>query len=471
MKKLTKEQLDERLSISSEKTGYIYSFTDDPTIFSVFCPKHNFTKLQNRTYVFQARKINCCNSLAPLTPQDMENTIKEYQNDDHILSVEGEFNGGETKIKVYCKIHDHTRIITLVSLRAKKTEFACNKCSHEKYNRNFAYNKEEWIKRAKKVHGDTYDYSEMEDTGLHRTIICKKHGKFQQNIHNHVYLANGCPKCVIVPNVSQPEHNLNDIFTSWGFVENIDYIRNDKSLLFPKELDFYFPKLQIGIEFNGDFWHSDIKKNEKYHQQKCLDGKSKNVNVIMIYQHLWNTKKDIIINRLKHILQKSEKIYARKTTVKEVSFLDAKDFCEKYHIQGMSSSTSHSFGLYYNNILVSVMTFGKSRFTSHEVELIRLCSSCSVVGGASKLLKAFIRKYSPTSIISYADLDWSNGNVYEKLGFIFEKITSPSYVWVKGNIIKSRYQTQMKNENEIMKKDGFLKIYKSGSIRYSMFCN
>ena len=78
----------------------------------------------------------------------------------------------------------------------------------------------------------------------------------------------------------------------------------------------------------------------------------------------------------------------------------------------------------------------------------------------------FKNKINPKNVLSYADLDWSCGNLYEKLGFNKISNTEPSYVWIKGNLVLSRYQTQIKDENIKMLENGFIKLYKSGSIKY-----
>lgn len=150
-------------------------------------------------------------------------------------------------------------------------------------------------------------------------------------------------------------------------------------------------------------------------------------------------------------------------------------------MQGYTAS-SVNLGLYKNGELVEVMTFGKPRFnTECEWELIRLCTKLgySVVGGSEKLFKAFLREYSPKSIISYCNIGKFNGSVYFKLGFRFKRVTSPNYVWVnlKSGEILTRYQTMkreiikrfnlsencMDTEDDIMKFYGFVKIYDSGN--------
>lgn len=114
------------------------------------------------------------------------------------------------------------------------------------------------------------------------------------------------------------------------------------------------------------------------------------------------------------------KIYARKTICKEVSYTEAKEFLEENHIQGNCIS-KYRYGLYYNEELVSLMTFGKSRFKD-EFEMLRFCNKkyLNIVGGASKLFSHFLNDHNEIlEVISYADRRWSIGNLYTKLRIFF----------------------------------------------------
>jgi hypothetical protein len=471
MKHLQKIEFDKRIQYAKDKTNYVYEYTGlekQTDKIKVTCLVHNHSQEQRREYAFQGRKLKCCNEFSPMLESECEEIIKKYNTQKNItVTLEETFHGSNTKVKVFCAKHNHTRIIKLESLRRKKTEVACNQCTHEQLNRGHTFNAEKWAERAKLVHADRYDYSKMENTGLYRTIVCKVHGEFQQNIHNHVYLGNGCPKCVIIPSISKAEDELKEFFDTLGFLENRDYFRTDRSIISPHELDFYFKDKKIGIEYNGDYWHSSEKKYRKYHQDKKMKGIEAGINILMIYEHLWNTKKDIIKNRLKSLLSvETNKCFARETTIENIPNNIAKDFCDKYHIQGWTVSSINYGLINKNKELVALMTFGPSRFTDHDYELLRYVTRGVVVGGASKLFSHFKNQNTFNTILSYADLDWSVGNVYDILGFKSHGITAPGYVWVKGNIVLSRYKTQMENEDKTMKDQGFIKIYKCGSLKY-----
>ena len=135
---------------------------------------------------------------------------------------------------------------------------------------------------------------------------------------------------------------------------------------------------------------------------------------------------------------------------------------------------------------MSVMTFGKSRFDKkYKWEIIRFASKSNftIIGGASKLLKYFIKIYNPKSIVTYSDRRFGDGDVYEKIGFNFIKSTHPSYYYVKGLNVYSRFQFQKHklrlklneyNDNlsewENMIQNGYDRLWDCGHNKYEMKC-
>lgn len=90
-----------------------------------------------------------------------------------------------------------------------------------------------------------------------------------------------------LPSRSQYENELIQFLNSLG-ITNIAL--NDRSVLQRKEIDIYLPEYSLGIEFNGDYWHSDAIKNDEhnnkyYHQVKSLEAKTQNVFIFHIFQH------------------------------------------------------------------------------------------------------------------------------------------------------------------------------------------
>ena len=263
---------------------------------------------------------------------------------------------------------------------------------------------------------------------------------------------------------------------------------NNREILNGKEIDLYYPELDLGIEFNGNYWHSDLKKKEsKYHQEKTLIAISKGIRLIHIFEYEWNDqrKRKIILDIISSLYygDRVRSIYARNCSIAQISNADAKEFLGKTHIQGYVPAKVN-LALFYEGKIVEIMTFGEPRFNKeYDWELLRLSSELStkVIGGASKLFKYFVDNYNPSNLLSYCDMSKFTGSVYKTLGFKFEKVTEPNYAWINLETldVKTRYQTTKSNlvnsglgdisqtEDEIMKSLGYVKIYDCGNFKFT----
>ena len=276
-------------------------------------------------------------------------------------------------------------------------------------------------------------------------------------------------------NVSSYENEIKDLFP--GIFEH------NRSVIKPYEIDLYSKEHKIGIEFNGNYWHCDAYKSKEYHKNKSDIASSNGVFLYHIFEYEWTdvSKREIIISQINSLLGNSTKVFARKCIIKEVDTESSRIFLDKNHLQGRDNS-SIKLGLYYKDELVSLMTFGKPRFNSkYEYELIRFCNKkgFTVVGGASKLFKYFIKVYRPKSIISYSNISKTTGNMYKILGFTQKSISKPNYVWIKRFDVLTRYQCQKskliklgydpnKSEDTIMRERGFNKLYDCGNILWEL---
>lgn len=219
-----------------------------------------------------------------------------------------------------------------------------------------------------------------------------------------------------------------------------------------REVDIYLPEYKLGIEFDGIYFHSigaaDIAsrpnecKKKRTNQNIKIKALSKlGIKLLIIWENEWSTdpvKQAIWKSKIASCLNKTRKIGARKCEVREISRDEEISFLNKNHLQGYVVGSSHRIGLYYNNVLKAVMTFGKPRFERDlaDYELLRFATEKkhTIVGGASKLLKYFERQTNFPSILSYANKRWSNGNLYEALGFTHLRDTNPSSFFFLGSI-------------------------------------
>lgn len=165
---------------------------------------------------------------------------------------------------------------------------------------------------------------------------------------------------------------------------------------------------------------NNVKIAYDYHRQRQIYAQSCGYRLIQVWP--WDDEDKVLQLICNTLKQSQQVIYARKCRIAAIDQKTAKQFQSTYHLQGSVWSQQWCYGLYHNDSLVQVMTFGMSRFLkkSNTVELLRLCSSnCIVVGGASKLFKHFVDNIlqQGQQIISYCDLSKFEGNVYEQLGF------------------------------------------------------
>ena len=184
----------------------------------------------------------------------------------------------------------------------------------------------------------------------------------------------------------------------------------------------------------------------------------------------------------------NKKIPARKTIFREISSSEEREFLNENHIQGFAISSCR-YGLYYNDELVSVISFIKGRKNVgdlNSVELLRFASKkgYTIQGGFSKLMKNCVpllsKKYEDLcKIKTYADYSISNANVYLKNGFEFLKMSKPSHTYYHNKKKVNRYsyrKSELKklfpeyyddnlSEFEIINKIGSIKrVWNCGNI-------
>lgn len=260
----------------------------------------------------------------------------------------------------------------------------------------------------------------------------------------------------------------------------VEYICNDRSILHGRELDIYIPSHNLAIECNGCYWHSSNSKDDR-HYNKYTKCKEKDIQLLTIWEdqiiNYPEKVRSIILSKLGIYEQR---IYARSCQVRGVDSKTSREFLNLYHLQG-SVNSSVRLGLYYNDELISIMTFGKGRkcLNSRDSwELYRYCckAGVQVIGGASKLFSHFIKTYNPDQVTSFSSNDISDGSLYKQLGFhqISESI---SYWYILGATRYHRYNftkhklvqegfDSSKSESEIMRDRGYLKIYDTGQTKW-----
>jgi hypothetical protein len=327
------------------------------------------------------------------------------------------------------------------------------------------------------------DYLLINNENYRQLIL--KHKDHEFIINGHILLNRKsknkeiCTECL-------PLYTYADESEVYDFIISIydgEVIRNDRSTVRDDkqryELDLYLPELNLAIEYNGLYWHSEDMVGKYYHRNKVNACNKKNIHLINIWEDDWKWRNDIVKSILSANIGKNNVIYARKCEVSIITDKNmVKDFFEMNHIQGYATNTI-VYGLKYDGELVSAVLF---LYMDNKWVLQRFCNKLytNIVGGATRLLKYFMNDNDPKTIITYCGRDIFRGHVYEKMGFKNMGVQTVTYTFFKQNenirihrrslqkkrLEKHGIKTDGKTYKQLMSESGYLKIYDGGLIKF-----
>lgn len=245
---------------------------------------------------------------------------------------------------------------------------------------------------------------------------------------------------------SKPENRLIQEYN-----KNFQTIQNSQNVIPPKELDIFFPEHNLAVEINGIYYHSEkFGRNKNTHLEKYNQCLEKGITLLQFWDYEINDKFEIVksmidskINNLNHT------VYARNCAIRSLTTNEKRTFLENNHLQGNTNSKI-DLGLFYQDNLIMVASFGKSRFskkeTQYEIHRLAAKTQTHIPGGAEKLIKHFVENFLSTDekLITYSDKRYSHGNVYKKLNFTELKDSEPNFFYIdySGKYLGTRYQFQ-----------------------------
>lgn len=269
---------------------------------------------------------------------------------------------------------------------------------------------------------------------------------------------------------SKPEKEIRN------FIEQLN-IATDKlifgnSITTPRlEIDIYIPSLNIGIEFNGNYFHAQNGKKEKtitpiYHYNKRIQAKQKNIHLLQIWENDWTNNKPIIESILRNKLNKP--IYTINASDCSITQLTQEQYIPFHNTNNLYQCIpSHiHLALIYNNQIQQTLTFYQipntnSYILTHNTPIL----NTHILNGTTTLLNHFIQQYNPSSISTTIQNDLFTGNVYLNNNFSIQKIIQSNAFYVKSRPIQKINPTSYsKNDlNILLQKKKILLCYDSGS--------
>ena len=245
VKKTTKEFIEESKEVHGDKYDYSkVEYVNNSKPVCIICPEHgefwqspydHISGCGCKKCYFEKRK-------GPnKTTQSFISELKAIYGDKYDYS-KVDYISSKKKVCLICPEHGEFWVTPNHLLERKS---GCPKCSKKLAAQRHTNTTEEFIEKAKKIHGDYYDYSLVNYTGAKDEvkIICPKHGEFWQKPNYHLS-GNGCPKC----KMSKLEFSILTALNKEGIKYEFHY---HPDFLKGLEIDFYFPEICTGIECQG----------------------------------------------------------------------------------------------------------------------------------------------------------------------------------------------------------------------------
>lgn len=378
-----------------------------------------------------------------------------------------DYANNKKEICIICPIHGEFYQSPISHLKGK----GCQKC-----NGGVRDTTEVFIEKARKIHGDKYDYSKVEYKNSHTNvcIICPKHGEFMQIPNNHL-CGNGCKKCrtdkmkeILSFDKQQFIERSNAVHNGKYDYSKIKYInaktpieiicplhgifkqipdnhlkgcgcpkcgkikskpeeeiieilkpleceQGNRKILDGKEIDVYIPSLKIGIEYNGLLWHSEsYGKDKYYHLDKLNECEKKGVKLIQIFEDEWVNHRDVCEYNIRSICGLKSGKYIPKDEYEIKDNVNKVEANEfiEKYCINKNNKFSVSIGCYYNKKLFFLTIFRKINGESYIVNNIAIDTNYNGDNLLEAVLKYFIANYEFNAVKIICDRRWV-GDVYD----------------------------------------------------------
>ena len=460
--------ISELIAIHGDK--YLYDkivYVSDSRKVTVTCPIHGDFEITPNSLLRGSGCAKCNN-------KPLEEWTKAFKvvHEDFYSYNKIPYVLARSPITVTCPIHGDFEILPNNHLKG----VGCPECFvvHNKFT------KEDFVTKVSSLHNNFYDYSDSVYLGYSEfiDITCPVHGVFTQKAFSHAS-GHGCPKCF--GKISKPEFEIVNFLKTLGLNDSQILMSNSPDFMPGKQqLDIYLPDFKFAIEFNGSRWHSENHgKSNNYHFEKWKACNEAGVVLLTIWDFNWGLplKANIYKSKIRHFLKMDNRVYGRKTVIRNIDKDVAILFVQNNHLEGMGIPYKDSkfIGLFEGENLLMVAIYGmfysqSSSSYTWKLQRVATLTGYTVVGGISKI-NSFIKKDVGSFQFQITlDTGGTIGNYFSRSSTI-----SLRYWWVNSKmIVKSRNSTQVsilkKNldwiegdtESSYMIRNGFYKVFDCG---------
>ena len=272
---------------------------------------------------------------------------------------------------------------------------------------------------------------------------------------------------------------------AWLTSKNIAFETSNRTVIAPRELDFYFPEHKLAIEICGVYYHSEqFGKDKYYHYNKWKQCADQGITLLTYFDDDIARAYNVIKSKILYLTKTGSftKIGGRNLTIGTPTVSEERVFFTANHIQGFLNNRNATVGAYYNGQLVAAMCF-TNRKDCVEITRFAVDLRYNIAGAFSKLLKSYIGStgYKGT-IISFSDNCHSNGALYKTAGFTLDKHVEPCYYYTLSGAARENRQRYMKakierrwphvdislTEAAIMQSLNYQRVWDCGKIKWTL---
>lgn len=223
----------------------------------------------------------------------------------------------------------------------------------------------------------------------------------------------------------------------------------------------------------ADFLNLDLVQSI----QKMKDDSEE--KMVLLAADYWQSKQTLVESKLLTLSGKNATIHGRDCHVGKVSKPICEAFMVENHLLG-SVNAEYFFGIFHRSTLIGCASFAKPKHMIYEnppymsIEMVRFATikNITVTGGLGKIIHYMKKEKIADEIMTYIDRDWSEGESFEKVGFVKKGELPPMYFWFdtveKARISPALLQKYLNRNRVKFDENRFYKVWNSGSIKLSL---
>jgi len=342
------EKFIEKAKKAHEGRNYDYSkvkYESSIAPVEIICPIHGSFFQGPNNHVFgdkcpSCAKINADNSFR-LSEEEIYERVYEVHGDKYEYDFSN-YQNMTSKINIKCSVHGWFK----QDLANHLSGTNCPECSFGALRVPI----EEIMRRAKHIHGEKYDYSQVDFSAFREKvkIICPKHGVFMQSLYVHTNAKAGCPSCAIT--VSNFEFWVKSVVEKASNLFATKHIMKNR-----KHIDVLVDK--VGFEANGLIFHTEVSlygnvKPFDYHQNKTIQAASEGITLYHIFEDEYRFKKEAVEAKIYRLFN-NDSIFKElgSHTIEETAKETLDDFCNRFGFELFTDKPIRESGSDFNVVV------------------------------------------------------------------------------------------------------------------------